>query len=108
MRGRLAVPLLVLGFVLTGPPQRCRAGATDDYGDPLPESAVARLGTKRWRSNLSYGSGFSTLSFSPDGSTVAVACDRGLTLFEAKTGRPVPWFAPNANLKAAAFTTDGK
>jgi WD40 repeat protein len=117
MRGRLSLPLLVLCLALpllvlwitfTDPAQRCRAGATDDYGDPLPEFAVARLGTTRWRSNLRYGSGFSTLVFAPDGKTIAASCDQGVTVFDAKTGRPVPWFAPDSNLKAAAFSSDGK
>jgi WD40 repeat protein len=108
MRGQATLSLLILWITAAEPSQRCWAGATDDHGDPLPESAVARLGTTRWRSNLRYGTGFSTLAFAPDGDAVAVSCDRGLTVFETKTGRPVPWFAPDANLKAAAFTPDGK
>jgi WD40 repeat protein len=108
MHGRLALPLLVLWITFIDSSQRCRAAATDDDGDLLPEFAVARLGTTRWRSNLTYGTDFSTLAFAPDGKSIAVSSDRGLTLFDAKTGRPVSWFAPNANLKAAGFSSDGK
>ena len=108
MRGRLALLLTVLWFTLTDPSHVCGAEATDDYGDPLPEFAVARLGTTRWRSNLRYGSGFATLAFAPDGITIAVGCDEGLTLFEAKTGKPVPWFAPNRKLRTAGFSQDRK
>jgi hypothetical protein len=82
--------------------------ATDDYGDALPEFAIARLGTTRWRSNLKYGSEFSRLAFAPDGDTVAASGYYGLTLFDRKMGKPVSWFAPAPNLKAAAFSPDGR
>jgi hypothetical protein len=77
MRGCLALPLLVVWITFAEPSQRCWAGATDEYGDPLPEFAVARLGTTRWRSNLRYGSGFSMVAFAPDGKTIAVGCSDG-------------------------------
>jgi WD40 repeat protein len=108
MRRRLALPLLLLWLTAGDFSQLCWAEPTDDYGDPLPECAVARLGTTRWQSKLGYGTGFSTLAFAPDGNTVAVSCSRGLTLFDAKTGKLAPKFTPDPKLMAAAFSPDGK
>jgi WD40 repeat protein len=75
---------------------------TDLYGDPLPDGAVARLGTVRWRTNLRLG------SFSPDGQTVVSLGDVGLVLWDARTGRPVGWSPQDVTVKAAAFSADGK
>ena len=41
----------------------------DLYGDPLPDGAVARLGTLRWRA----AKGVEALAFAPDGNTIACA-----------------------------------
>jgi hypothetical protein len=40
---------------------------TDAYGDPLPEGAVTRFGTARWRLTTAQGGGYIRLAFSPDG-----------------------------------------
>jgi WD40 repeat protein len=108
MRGRLALLLLGLAITCADGVPACRAAPADALDDSLPDLAVARLGTTRWRTNLRYGSGFATINFSPDGNIVASAGDCGLVLWEASTGKPVSWFAPSPSLKAAAFTPDGK
>ncbi len=106
MARRFSLPLLFLILAL-GEVNACRGAVQDDEA-PLPEFAIARLGTSRFRHNLRYGSGFASLAFSPDGAMLAATCDKGLALWDAATGKPVSWFPPSALIKAAAFTPDGK
>jgi RNA polymerase sigma factor (sigma-70 family) len=77
----------------------------DRHGDPLPDAAIARLGTVRWR----HGFGVSALAYSPDGKTIAAAgAGRALTLWDAATGKEVRQF-PNINQPIGlAFSPDGK
>jgi RNA polymerase sigma factor (sigma-70 family) len=56
---------------------------TDSHGDPLPEGAIARLGTLRWRARGEV----QTISFTPDGKTIAAPSHRGLCLFDVATGK---------------------
>jgi RNA polymerase sigma factor (sigma-70 family) len=59
---------------------------TDRYGDPLPDGAVARLGTLRFY----HGSQVNWLRFSPDGKfIVSTGMDRN-RLWETATGRELP------------------
>src|SRR5262249_21766628 len=78
----------------------------DRDGDPLPEGAVARLGTRRFRIGFHQASDF---TFAPDGKTLAVASLVGLYLFDAATGiqmkSPHP---PNTNFWQVAFSPDSK
>src|SRR5437868_1480234 len=58
----------------------------DLYGDPLPEGAVARLGTTRWRHD---GEAWAT-AFSPNGKVLACAAFNGLIyLWDTATGREI-------------------
>jgi RNA polymerase sigma factor (sigma-70 family) len=60
------------------------ATRTDDHGDPLPQGAVARLGTTRFRHEGEAGS----VVFSPDGKILAAQSREGsVFLWEARTGR---------------------
>jgi WD40 repeat protein len=55
----------------------------DRYGDPLPDGAVARLGTARFRR----GELVSAVAFTPDGKGLACACrDRTIRLWDIGTG----------------------
>src|SRR5436305_14124595 len=99
--GRLAVVLSVwclaahAAWAAQEPPRpRPRV---DLYGDPLPDGAVARLGSTRWRLHES------PLAFSPDG-RYAIASGEKTRLVDATTGNtlrvfPGPswraWFADN-------------
>jgi WD40 repeat protein len=54
----------------------------DGYGDPLPDEALHRLGSLRFRTD---GRGAATLS--PDGKTIAVQARGDLFLYDAVTGK---------------------
>jgi RNA polymerase sigma factor (sigma-70 family) len=63
--------------------------ATDQYGDPLPAGAVARLGTVRWR----HGGGVGFAQFLPDGKRVlSVGNDRAIRLWEYPSGKEIRRF----------------
>src|SRR5437879_6148515 len=78
----------------------------DQAGDPLPEGAIARLGTVRWR----HGDTVYYLVFSPDGRLVATACGDGLAhLWERKTGKELRRFEGHrGGVRCLAFSADGK
>src|SRR6516162_4035236 len=61
--------------------------AVDLYGDPLPDGAMARLGTTRWRHLGSRRRNVvDALAFSPDGKTLASLSAGNICLWESKTG----------------------
>src|SRR5437764_10457082 len=65
----------------------------DFHGDPLPEGAVARLGTTRLRS----GPHATSVGFSPDGKILASHGGyRGLTIWDSATGRELSTFPSSA------------
>ncbi len=77
----------------------------DLFGDSLPEGAVARLGSGRFRLRRP-----DMIAYAPDGKTLFAGNNQGLTLFEAETGRPIrqvgrEWITTDG---ATAVSPDGK
>jgi RNA polymerase sigma factor (sigma-70 family) len=56
---------------------------TDAHGDPLPQGAVARLGTVRFN----HGDGLNALYFLPDGKTILSEGGGTICLWDADTGK---------------------
>jgi RNA polymerase sigma factor (sigma-70 family) len=77
---------------------------TDRYGDPLPEGAIAWLGTIRFRNEA----GVSRFVLTPDNSTIATMAAKTVTLWETKTGRPRARFTMLVDVDSMALAPDGK
>ncbi|MFL5342790.1 MAG: WD40 repeat domain-containing protein, partial [Gemmataceae bacterium] len=96
----LAVTVLSLWLSVPAPAQ-----LKDPYGDLLPEGAVARYGTQRFRQ----GYYCNAAQFSPDGRWVAAASSgQGVCVWDAKTGTRVMQFLPTAHSYTLDFSRDGK
>jgi WD40 repeat protein len=64
----------------------------DSYGDPLPEAALARLGTVRLR----HGDAGARIAFSKNGKQLASAGQDGITVWEVASGKRVQHIARHA------------
>ena len=82
-----------------------RAARTDLHGDPLPEGAVARLGTLRLR----HGDMVRSLGFFPDGKTLLSADWHTVHVWDAANGRLLRSFGDphGRQFQSSAFTVDG-
>ncbi len=83
-----------------------KAPRVDRHGDPLPDGAVARLGTVRFRP----GGAMAGVAFSPDGKAIAAGSyDGPIFLLDAVTGKELRRFsAPGASRGATVgFSPDG-
>ncbi len=96
----LACLLLTAGLAPAG-----EKPAVDLYGDPLPDGAVARLGTVRWKGRCAH-----CLAFSRDGKLLAAGnSDMTARLWDTATGREVARFHGNqlGEVQRVALSVDG-
>src|SRR5262249_16884496 len=76
----------------------------DQYGDPLPEGAIARIGTVRLRAD----SPISAMAFSPDGKRLATGCwNHALQIWDVATGKDLRRI-PKRGSHAMRWSSDGK
>jgi RNA polymerase sigma factor (sigma-70 family) len=83
----------------------------DRWGDPLPDGALTRLGTLRWRA----AGQIEALAVSPDGKTIVTtssegaAFRRGLCLIDAASGKRTKTINPAGTMfDRVAFSPDGR
>jgi WD40 repeat protein len=94
----LACLLLVLAAV---PTRAADAGRTDAYGDPLPDGAVARAGSVRWRA----GAPVVLTAVLADGKSVlTVSQDRVAQVWDMATGRELRRFGVTGAVPAGGPT----
>jgi WD40 repeat protein len=90
------------------PPAKEKARGLDSHGDPLPEGALARLGTLRFR----HDGAAMALVYSPDGKILAGTCAGKVILWEAATGKKIRQLPIGAagwlSRHALDFYPDGK
>jgi len=85
-------------------PSGTQEAHVDRYGDPLPDGALARLGTTRFRQ----GYMVYCAAFSPDGkSIVASSAGQGVHIWDAITGKDRLQLLPRGHVYAVAYTPDG-
>jgi len=106
---RLASVAWVLFLVAGLPPVPATPPRCDCHGDPLPDGAVARMGTTRLR----HGDGVCRVVYSPDGKLLAsLSRDRTLRVWEATSGRQLHVFSEKhadyyVDYYAVAWSPDG-
>jgi WD40 repeat protein len=79
--------------------------AVDEHGDPLPNQALARLGTVRFTP----GSEVRGVAFSPDGKTIASTSSASIDFWETATGKRIRHVDERGNWwRSPDFSPDGK
>jgi len=85
-------------------PSGVQEARVDRYGDALPDGALARLGTTRFRQGFMVYSA----AFSPDGKSIATAsAGQGVYIWDAATGKDRFQLLPRRHITAVAYTPDG-
>ena len=79
MRQILLAMLGALSLTLAAAAQNNRKPGLDQFGDPLPKGAIARIGTLRWNGRI-----ILDLAYSPDGKRLAAFCTK---MFRARRGQ---------------------
>jgi WD40 repeat protein len=111
LRIALVVPLTLWAVLggLAAPPEGDKSARLDAHGDPLPEGAVARLGTVRFRPAGYQGN--SAVALSPDGKVVAIGGppNNQLAFLDTATGKEVRRIeSPSDRPNFLAYSPDGK
>jgi RNA polymerase sigma factor (sigma-70 family) len=97
---------LAAGTLARSDAGKAQSARKDRYGDPLPEEAIARLGTTRLR----HGAAIFSLRFIPDGKTLVAQGQDGVRLWNAATGEQRHFFpleSRNVSGANAALSPDG-
>jgi WD40 repeat protein len=77
----------------------------DQYGDPLPDGALLRIGTLRMRP----GGVVSSMAFTPDSKRLVTACDAtGIQVWDVATGKEVLAFGAPADRHSALVAANGQ
>jgi hypothetical protein len=79
------------------------ATRTDRYGDPLPEGAIARIGTTRFRDS----SNVYSVCYSPDGKILASIGSAGVRMWNAVTGKELQNYDRSVSQKEESFPPAG-
>jgi len=83
---------------------------TDSLGDPLPDGAIARMGTLRFKHTPAQNSTIDNAVYSPDGTKIASLAHQtgSVRLWDAANGKEIlgPWASFGRNYSAVAFTPD--
>ncbi len=89
-----------------GPAPMVTKERTDLHGDPLPEGAVARLGSLRFN----HGAALNALYFAPDGKTLISEGGGHIRLWDAASGKELRAFTTPASLfdDQTTLSHDGK
>lgn len=80
----------------------------DVHGDPLPEGAVARLGTTRLRHEPSHSDGWVARAISPDGKILATTSWHEARFWSLEDGKLLRQFPIEGPASPIAITPDGK
>lgn len=102
-------PQSVLERTAAPPPENKPKIAVDRFGDPLPERAVARLGTVRFRMDGLV----CACAWSPDGKTLAAGSvdfsPKTIRLFDAASGKPIRQLRGHPHqIFSLAYSPDGR
>jgi WD40 repeat protein len=106
--------LTIAAFVFLASPQDAQTAdkpRTDALGDPLPDGAIARLGTLRLKHAPATGATIDGALVSPDGSKIVtiVSSAGSIHVWDAASGKeiPGPWKS-NFRYSTLAFSPDSK
>ena len=84
-----AISVVMLGAAGVARGEDKPAPRVDRLGDPLPEGAVSRLGTQRWR----HDGNVSFIAYADGGKQVLTSCGDGVVyVWEAQSGKPIRTF----------------